>query len=255
LSYCWGDQKKTTRIVANGTEIQVTSNVEACLQAMQKRSMFGAGFKVWIDAICINQTDTVERSRQARKMRYLYTVAWSVVIWLGVESGDSHKAINLLENLSRYFLDGDQDECDTLNLSMEIEMLKSYLKNDSEYFGRGSWVALREFLGRPYWDRLWIIQEVVLSASKTELCGTHSINWDVLCRGLGTIHNVLFVMKNGLLEHDQKVCGNPYSKPWNTKNLHRVTKDLWLLGEELRKDKNAIYLPGKRVGNDPGNYY
>ncbi|KAH9217880.1 heterokaryon incompatibility protein-domain-containing protein, partial [Leptodontidium sp. 2 PMI_412] len=199
------------------------------LQAMQKLSMFRAGFKVWIDAISINQRDIVERGLQVAKMRELYTVAWSVVIWLGEESEDSGKAIKLLDTLSRYFDHGKQHRDYIPNLDLEIEVLRSSLRSDPEFLGRGAWVALREFLARPYWNRLWIIQEVVISASKTVLCGNQAIDWDTLCCGLGTIHNVLFVMKNELLEHDQKVCGKVYSTPWNTKNFHRVMKDLWLL--------------------------
>ena len=108
-------------------------------------------------------------------------------------------------------------------------------------------MALRELLARSYWDRLWIIQEVIISSTKTVLCGNRSIEWDTLCSGLGTIHKDLFVMKNELLEHDQKVCAKIYSEPWSTKNLHRVVKDLWLLGEEFKKEKQAVYLASKRV--------
>lgn len=249
LSYTWGDPTKTATVIANGCEIQVPTNLESCLQAMQKRLMFGARFKVWIDAICINQKDVAERGRQIGKMRELYSVAWSVVIWLGMETSDSGKAIDLLANLSRYFDHGNEAERNIPNLNLEIQKLRAFLKKDPEYLGKGRWVALREFLSRPYWDRLWIIQEVLISGMKTVLCGSRSINWDILCKGIGTIHQSLFVMKNELLEHDQKVCGRVYAQPWDTKNLHRVLKDLWLLGKELNRDKVDIYLPSKRADN------
>jgi hypothetical protein len=251
LSYTWGDPTQTRPIIANGTSIPVTTNLEACLQAMQKLSMFSAGFKVWIDAISINQRDIVERGLQVAKMRELYTVAWSVVIWLGEESEDSRKAIKLLDTLSRYFDRGKQHEDNIPNLDLEIETLRSSLRHDPEFLGRGAWVALREFLARPYWDRLWIIQEVVISASKTVLCGSQAINWDTLCHGLGTIHNVLFIMKNELLEHDQEICGKIYSAPWNTKNLHRVMKDLWRLSQELKREGQGGFLPSQKVDNNP----
>jgi len=251
LSYTWGDPTKTASIIVNSVQIQVPTNLEACLQTMQNRSMFGARFKVWIDAISINQKDTAERGLQVGKMRELYTAAWSVVIWLGAECSDSQIAIDLLEKLSRYYNHGDKDERNIPNLNLEIDTLRSSLKNDPEYLGRGSWVALREFLSRPYWDRLWIIQEVLISASKTVLCGSRSINWDILCKGIGTIHQSLFVVKNELLDYDQKVCGKTYPEPWCTKNLHRVLKDLWLLGEELKQKNHSIYLPSKRADSHP----
>lgn len=251
LSYTWGDPTRTVEIVANDCQILVTVNLEASLRAMQKRSMFNSGFKVWIDAICINQADSAERGLQVNKMRELYSEAWSVVIWLGEESEDSEKAINLLETLSRLSDHSEKNEHKSFGLSEKVEKLRLALKNDPEYLGRGSWVALREFLARPYWDRLWIIQEVLISSTKTILCGSLCIDWDTLCTGLGTIHKHFFVMKNELLEHDQRVCRKIYTEPWNTKNLHRVVKDFWRLGNELKKDGKEIYLSRQRSDDDP----
>jgi hypothetical protein len=250
LSYTWGDPTRTVEIVANGCQILVTVNLEACLRAMQKQSMFDSGFKVWIDAICINQADSAERGVQVNKMRELYSEAWSVVIWLGEESEDSEKAIKLLETLSRLSDHWEKDGHKSFGLSEKVERLRLALKNDPEYLGKGSWVALREFLARPYWDRLWIIQEVLISSTKIILCGSLCIDWDTLCAGLGTIHRYFFNMKNELLEHDQRVCRKIYTEPWNTKNLHRVVKDLWRLGNELKKGGKDIYLSSQLLDGD-----
>jgi hypothetical protein len=212
--------------------------------------MFNSGFKVWIDAICINQADSAERGLQLNKMRELYSEALSVVIWLGEESEDSEKAINLLETLSRLSDHWEKDGHKSFGLSDKVEKLRLALKNDPEYLGKGSWVALREFLARPCWDRLWIIQEVLISSTKTILCGSLCIDWDTLCTGLGTIRRHFFVMKNELLVHDQRVCRKIYTEPWNTKNLHRVVKDLWRLGNELKKYGKDVYLSSQRLDDD-----
>ena len=37
----------------------------------------------WIDAVYINQNDTVERSRQVRRMKSIYERAHHVVAWIG----------------------------------------------------------------------------------------------------------------------------------------------------------------------------
>ncbi|KAL3425317.1 heterokaryon incompatibility protein [Phlyctema vagabunda] len=244
LSYVWGDARCTTRIIANGIEIQVTTNLEACLQAMQKRAMFGAGFKVWIDAICINQVDTHERGSQVKKMRDIYSVAWSVVIWLGIDHGDALEAISLLERLSRY--SDVADSSDQGQRRYPNTDLRAQLLRDPAFLGRGSWIALREFLSRSYWDRLWIIQEIILSGYKTVLCGAHTIKWDVLSRGLGTIHTSLFLIIDDLLRNDQVVCGESEVKLWNRKNLHRIWKDLGMVEQQFKTSRNSsIYFPQK----------
>lgn len=38
---------------------------------------------IWIDAICINQGDTEEKSRQVQVMSMVYAKAIRVVVWLG----------------------------------------------------------------------------------------------------------------------------------------------------------------------------
>ena len=103
--------------------------------------MFTSCFKVWIDAICINQNDTAERGLQIGKMRELYTDAWSVVIWLGDESEDSEKAIYHLETLSRFSDHGVNDEYKIISLSAEVDELISALKNDPEHLGKLGGIA------------------------------------------------------------------------------------------------------------------
>ena len=46
---------------------------------------------LWIDQICINQTDLQERSEQVRIMRQIYSKAQLVILWLG-EDGDNNEA-------------------------------------------------------------------------------------------------------------------------------------------------------------------
>jgi Heterokaryon incompatibility protein (HET) len=41
----------------------------------------------WVDAICINQDDKLERSHQVGYMREIYKSAMNVTVWLGGESG------------------------------------------------------------------------------------------------------------------------------------------------------------------------
>lgn len=53
---------------------------------------------MWIDAICINQQDIGERSRQVQRMADVYTMASRVVVWLG--EGDLRHAMDVLDLIS-----------------------------------------------------------------------------------------------------------------------------------------------------------
>lgn len=93
----------TDRVFVNGFEVRATENVVEALRALRARSIFSNGlFQLWIDAICINQDDQVERSHQVLKIGKVFGYAFKVVTWLGIEENTSSRAIDLLETLSEY---------------------------------------------------------------------------------------------------------------------------------------------------------
>ena len=55
---------------------------------------------LWIDAICVNQKDLVERSKQVQRMAELFTRAARVVVWVGEESHNSKVAMKTLYMVS-----------------------------------------------------------------------------------------------------------------------------------------------------------
>jgi hypothetical protein len=54
---------------------------------------------MWIDAICIDQSNLKERSFQVKQMRKIYHQAIRTVIWLGDESLDSKIAFKSLHKI------------------------------------------------------------------------------------------------------------------------------------------------------------
>ena len=47
---------------------------------------------IFIDALCINQDDSLERSGQVNLMGAVYSNAEEVVAWLGIERASTHVA-------------------------------------------------------------------------------------------------------------------------------------------------------------------
>lgn len=73
-------------IVVNGVSMQVTYNLEATLASTPGLlSASSRAFRVWADAICFNQSDIVERSKQVGKMREKTNTFQRVHIFLFLE--------------------------------------------------------------------------------------------------------------------------------------------------------------------------
>jgi hypothetical protein len=89
LSYAWhSDQTKPdARILCNGVNVEVGVNLFHALRQLRDVQV---PVVIWIDFLCINQQDVVERSCQVAMMREIYEKCCEVIIWLGECSEDGH---------------------------------------------------------------------------------------------------------------------------------------------------------------------
>lgn len=96
LSYTWADDRADAEydsdneedhcILLEGHYFPVASNLFAALRQLRLPS---EERWFWVDAICINQSDLVERSEQVSIMKTIYVGATRVVSWMGGEYGNS----------------------------------------------------------------------------------------------------------------------------------------------------------------------
>lgn len=237
LSYVWGDPSFTHQIIVNGQETRVGRNLEVALRALSTRPDFQDGFKLWVDAICIDQSNYEERGLQVNKMREIYGGAWTVIAWLGEEQDNSDAAIRLVQSLS----DTNPEHG---------EQLAERLLGDPEYLGDGCWIALQDLMNRPYWYRLWIIQELVLGSSALVLrCGDSFIDWTDFCQGIGLLYDYLWTVKDSLLHYEIYKRNSLAHRPtvWLTTSLHLVHQDLWALS--LCEEQGKSHLRFDRLLN------
>ena len=95
LSYVWGGDEAIRRtITCQDCDLEITENCHQALWHIQKR--FGA-VTVWVDSICINQTDDDEKTGQIALMGEVYSLAGSVYVWLGLAADDSDNAMDFLK--------------------------------------------------------------------------------------------------------------------------------------------------------------
>jgi hypothetical protein len=98
ISYAWGSQEVQKTVTIDEHAVSVGENLYALLKQLPtlprhsqvKRHSF------WIDAICINQQDDVEKSVQIRRMSELYASARYVLAWLGPEGHDSETILGMV---------------------------------------------------------------------------------------------------------------------------------------------------------------
>ena len=90
LSYAWGSGDSPRSILINNREYAVGANLHAALLHLRDRSMDRI---VWVDAICIDQTNTAEKSQQVQSMAKIYAKASRVIVWLGEAAATSDQAL------------------------------------------------------------------------------------------------------------------------------------------------------------------
>lgn len=145
LSYRWGakDDKTDLQISLTGGPAQQTKKVPRNLydylltiklnESRESRWM-------WIDSICINQDEDEdalrERRRQVARMDQIYASASWVTVWLGAHHGGAS--------------------------ANPVHWLNFFLSNKKNFPGLVPWdpVHLATIRQNPYWQRLWIIQEI-----------------------------------------------------------------------------------------------
>lgn len=156
LSYEWGDPGKAPLSVLIANEkVEVRENLWWALWHMRDEHKVKI---LWVDALCINQEDNQERTHQVKQMGRIYARADMVIAWIGL--GTEHLphmevAFNVVNRVEDYQYEQDISPS-TWNESVSI------------------------FLSRPYWNRLWILQELILAKDITIQCGKLRLLWKLL---------------------------------------------------------------------------
>ena len=162
LSYAWGpatDMHHSIRLnQCAGQRVTVRHNLYQALRRLRyadhykydalRSSWFTEKVHaLWIDALCINQEDLIERNKQVRIMFKIYSGASNVVAWLGEESSPDEGELGF--GRFRYGPSG-------------FEMFSN--------------AHLWNFLRKPWFTRRWIVQEVYHARSLYFQYGDHAIS-------------------------------------------------------------------------------
>jgi hypothetical protein len=219
LSYVWGDVTQTkpiqlgyhqlptsetaytwpsapSRGVNRYKPFQVTKNLERALRHLRDPI---SGRILWVDAICINQSDSKEKISQVQLMGDVYKNAMEVRIWLGSLS-DVQEVIKRNQSRSvpvpekwypRLYIGKYKKTVSTWGrkiIGMALLAVKDYVMsgdhllsqepNGNRFPAELQALGIRLIVMQPWWRRVWVIQEATLSTEDPVMqCGDMQIGY------------------------------------------------------------------------------
>ncbi|KAG9194069.1 hypothetical protein G6011_04104 [Alternaria panax] len=164
ISYVWGDSILSCSITCDSEIIAVTLSLYQALSRIRSPIQLRT---VWIDGLCINQADDVEKSHQVQLMQRVFRDAHRVLVWLGPDPGCARNAFDFCRKFGQREMDVGQPQ------TSDIEQM--------------SWVF---YLARcPWWGRVWIIQEMALAKDILFLWGMEEVQWTHVRLAISKIRN------------------------------------------------------------------
>lgn len=171
ISYTWG-AVQTQMLFIDGKARFVR---RSCYYALWQARLHFPGEWVWIDSICIDQINCKEKSHQVQMMFDIYSSADLVLSCVGPHADNSEMIVEAAAEALEFALEKDEGEHDIESVG---------LWDPESAWGEGYCIALEkcfeQFSNRPYWRRLWIVQEIhasgdIWSKKSRILCGSDSI--------------------------------------------------------------------------------
>lgn len=173
ISYCWGEPILDAELIVEGEgKLPITMNLYNALMQFRHPKLSRL---MWTDIVCVNQLDVEERTVQVQLMRNIYQKGQRVHIWLGDATKESDLAMDTIvamhAALGKKDAAGDKRHLHDLHKSDR----KRYGFFDEQSKEMKALLALYE---RPWFHRVWVVQELALSPTALLACGTKSVSWN-----------------------------------------------------------------------------
>jgi hypothetical protein len=178
ISYAWGENAKLEHILCDKHNLPITANL---FQALLHFRYVDKDRLLWADGICIDQSDEIEKNHQVSLMGEVYSLGKRTLVWLG-NCDETHK----LEEVAVFIQDFNQYTESLISKTQDtsawaaVQALNSapdLPKNHELIRNTEIWNHLEDFFHRPWFERLWVLQEVGLSSEVLAQCGTYTLDF------------------------------------------------------------------------------
>ncbi|KAF2501433.1 hypothetical protein BU16DRAFT_522407 [Lophium mytilinum] len=207
LSYVWGITAPDPHTIKCGAaSLPVSANCHSALLHLRKK--IGTCFTIWIDAICIDQTNDGDKMKQIPLMGDIYSSAQRVYIWLGEGDAATNRAMEYMAKagfLEYFCVNGDPDggklakpralaafvasftsrwslrrhplpfTTQKRNWSWRVPLLMP-IRGSSGVI-HASYHDLDKLLTRLWIQRIWTYQEILLASNPIVVCGDAHLQW------------------------------------------------------------------------------
>lgn len=174
LSYTWGPPDFSEKILVDGAQLSVTPNL---LEALRSITSLKSRY-LWVDAICINQTDLVEKSTQILLMTEIYRSTSLVHVWLREGSEDIRNLFDWVPKITAELRPILQEK----SFSARTRALEIFQEHNKS-------TIITELFESSWFERLWTFQEVVVARSAQLVCGSSKLSWEAMLEFMSLVHD------------------------------------------------------------------
>lgn len=185
LSYTWGADDRASFMQIAGANFAITSSLDAALRHIRKQD---EAIPIWIDQICIDQSNDSEKGDQVMLMTDIYTKAEQVLAWLGPAADRSDEVMDLWNFAGQKALELGIDKYYTkekvflLQTIMADPLHDDPLAKPLHEFVEATKDRFEELLPsfnawsvRRWFYRVWIVQELSLCPRTVLVCGYKAV--------------------------------------------------------------------------------
>ncbi|KAF4987834.1 hypothetical protein FGRMN_10150 [Fusarium graminum] len=171
LSYVWGEQDTPCEVRVNGKTMFITQSLHDALNHLRQPYEDEV---LWVDALCIDQSDIRERGHQVSHMGEIYRKADKVIIWLGFFSGDAARLKDSVDDFNRQissssFPKWPREDVRWKELWKRVPGVTEPRSHERNVSG------LESFMRSSWFTRVWILQEVANAKAAVIKCNLGSV--------------------------------------------------------------------------------
>lgn len=155
ISYEWGSNQVVSRIHStDGGHIDLTESaydiIEYVIRKRRRRDW------VWMDSVCIDQKNQAEKRRQIALMGKIYSSASQVFACIGPEFYGGDEALRFVPKVFEILREHEQSGYfNKMAIAQRLQDLGLY-----------GWTTLWGVLRSSFFERMWIVQEMIMAPSR-----------------------------------------------------------------------------------------